>query len=86
MKNLGKMNSIFEFFISKLGYMELFVKVYGKQFLTHFSGHFWQIEAKMKMKMKNYEKIGSVFEFSISKLGYVAVFMKIWKKTFWPIF
>ena len=30
MKKLGKMNLIFELSISKLGYMEIFLKVYGK--------------------------------------------------------
>ena len=40
MKKFGKMNSIFEFSISKLGYMAIFMKICAKKILTHFAGHF----------------------------------------------
>ena len=67
----------FEFSISKLGYTEIFMETCRKENLIHFFGHFWLVEAKMKMKMKKHEKMSSIFNFSISKLGYVAIFMKI---------
>ena len=40
MKKLGKMNSIFEFSISNLGHMAIFVKTCAKKILTHFLGTF----------------------------------------------
>ena len=40
MKKLGKMNSIFEFSTSKLGYMAIFMKICPKKNLTYFVGHF----------------------------------------------
>ena len=67
--------------------MEIKTRLYGSfhenlwpNLLTHFVGHFWLAEAKMKIKMKKIGKISSGFGFSISKLGYVAIFMKIWEK------
>ena len=54
-KQFGKMCLIFEFSISKLGYTEIFMKIYGKQILTHFLGYFW-VNIKMKMKIKNMGK------------------------------
>ena len=77
MRKYGKTNPIFEFSLSKLGYMEIFMKIWEKKYLTHFIGHFWLIEAKMKMTMKKYGKMIAIFAFFISKLGYVAIFMKI---------
>ena len=82
MKKFKKMNLIFGFSISKLSYMAIFMKICGKKFLTLFLGHFWLIEAKMKMKMKKFGKMSLIFEFSISKLGFVELFMKIWEKSF----
>ena len=55
-KKSEKMSSIFEFSISRLCYMELFMKIYAKKFDPIFLRDFWQIEAKMKIKMKKYEK------------------------------
>ena len=82
----GKMDSVFEFSTSKLGCMKLFMKIYGKKKLTHFLGHFWKIEANLKM-MKKYEKMSLIFELSISKLGYMELFMKIYRrKKFDPFF
>ena len=63
--------------IFELGYTEIFMKICGKNFLTHLLGHFKLVEAKIKMKITKNGKISSIFEFSISKLGYVEVFMKI---------
>ena len=83
MKKSGKMNSIFELSISKLGYMAIFMKIFVKKILTHFIGHFWLILAKMKMlkiKIKKYGKMSLIFEFSISKLVCVAIFMKTCQK------
>ena len=70
MKQLGKINLIVEFSISKLGYTEVFTKI-------------WE---KMKMKMRKYGKMCPIFEFCMLKLGYVVIFMRILGKTFWPIF
>ena len=75
-KKHGKMSSIFEFFISNLGYVAVFIKIWEKS-LTRFLRHVLLIEAKMKMMMKKYGKICSIFEFSILKLGYEAIFMKV---------
>ena len=55
MKKLGKMFLIFEFSISKLGYVVIFIKIGEKKFLTHFLRHFRLIKAKMKIK-KHLEK------------------------------
>ena len=53
---------------------------------TRFLGHFWLIEAKIKMKMKKYGNMFSTFEFSISKLGYKELLIKIWEKSFFSKF
>ena len=81
MKKIGKMSRVYEFAISKLGDVAIFMKVCAK-FLTHFVGHFLLIEARMKMKMKKYEKMSLIFEFSISNLSHVAILMKIQVKNF----
>ena len=80
------MSLIFQFSISKLGYKDIFMKICEKKVLTHFLGHFWLVEANMKMKMKKLKKMSLILEFAISKVGYVPVFMKVWEKNFWPIF
>ena len=36
MKKFGKMSLIYEFFILKLGYMELFIKISEKRFFSKF--------------------------------------------------
>ena len=36
MKKIGKISSIFEFSISKLGFKELFMKIWGKSFFSKF--------------------------------------------------
>ena len=44
MKKFGKISSIFGFSISKLGYMELFIKIWEKSFFLKFlleKGHTW---------------------------------------------
>ena len=40
MKKIGKMSPVYEFAISKLGDVAIFMKVCAK-FLTHFVGHFF---------------------------------------------
>ena len=79
-----KMSSIFEFSISKLGYMAIFMKICGKKISTHFVGHFWLSKAKMKVKMKKYREMSSNFESSWSRLVYAVVFKKISEKKFDP--
>ena len=60
--NRGKNENVNEeiwknkFDLWKLGYMAIFMKICGKKNLTHILGHFWLIEAKMKMKIKNMGK------------------------------
>ena len=61
-KKFGKMNSSFEFSISKLGYMAIFMKICAKKILTHFVGYFWLIEAKINMKIKKIWENESNFE------------------------
>ena len=88
MKKLGEMSSIFEFCISKLGYMEVFMKIWEKMPLTIWLFNFEHLSEKdgkkfmpkMKMKMKKFGRMNLILEFSISKLGYMAIFMKIWEK------
>ena len=80
-----KMSSIFEFSISKLGFMAIFMKICGKKIWTHFVGHFWLSKAKMKVKMKKYREMSSNFESSWSRLVYAVVFKKISEKKIWPI-
>ena len=65
------------FLRSKLGYTEIFMKIYEKKVLTNFLGHFWLVEAKIKIKIRTFGKMSLIFEFSILKLGYMKVFMKI---------
>ena len=81
MKKIGKMSRVYEFAISKLGDVAIFMKVCPK-FLTHLVGYFLLIKARMKMKMKKYEKMSLIFEFSISNLSHVAILMKIQVKNF----
>ena len=87
-KNEGEDDNIweneFDFWI-----IHIKIKLYGnfhesqlKNVFTHILGHFWLIEAKMKMKVKKYGEIFSIFEFSILKWGYVVIFMKIGEKKF----
>ena len=80
MKKFARVNLIFEFSISKLGYINIFMKIWERKMLTHFLGHFWPIEVKMKLQIKKIEKMSLIFEFSKSKLGDMAIFMKICRK------
>ena len=82
------MSPIFEFCISKLGNMEVFMKIWEKTLLTIWLFNFEYLPdkdgkkfmPKMKMKMKKFGRMNLILEFSISKLGYMAIFMKIWEK------
>ena len=74
-----KMNLNFEFSMSKLGYVTIFIKTWEENNMTHFLRHFWPIAAKMKMLMEIFWKMSLIFEFSISKLCYADIFKKIWE-------
>ena len=82
-KKFGRMSFISKSYISKLGSMAVFMKIWEKIF-DPFLRHFWKIGGKMKMKMKKYGKISSIFKFSIPKLGYLTIFVK--KKFFLTYF
>ena len=84
-KKIGRMNFIFKFSITNLGYMTLFMKIWEKKIGPFFKTFFtnWSKNEGVNEKIG---KISLIFEFSISKLGYVAVFMKIWEKKFDPFF
>ena len=79
MKKYWKMSSIFEFSISKLGYLPIFLKIKEKKFWPIFKT-FLTNQGKMKMKMKKFRKMSSIFEFFISKLGSKELYIKIWEK------
>ena len=86
MKKLGKMNLIFEFSVSKLGYMAIFMKIWEES-LTHFFKTFLTNQGKNEdLSNRKCDKISLIFEFSISKLGYMGIFMKIREKKFDPFF
>ena len=78
MKKIGKMNLIFEFCISKVGYVAIFMRIWEEKKLTHFLRYFSPIEARVKIEMKTFGKISLIYVFSISKLDYTKIFMKIW--------
>ena len=96
MTNLGKNEDVNEtIWENEFNFWILHIKIwlYGnfdvnletKKFYS-FLGHFWLVEAKMKMEMKKYGKTSLIFKFFISKLGYMGLFIKIWEKNFWPVF
>ena len=60
MKKCGKISSIFEFSISKLGYMEI-QRNQRKTFLTYLLNNISLIKGKTKMKMKQIGKMNSIF-------------------------
>ena len=78
LKKFGRMNLIFGVSISKLVYITIFMKIWKK--IDNFLRHFWQIEAKAKLKMIQFGKMSLIFEFFRSKLGYMAIFIKISEK------
>ena len=96
MKKIGKTSSIFEFSISKLGYMEVFMKIWEKMkskssLATSLSLLSCLTFTICLIKMGKHwcqnededEKIWKmnlIFESPISKLGYRATFMKILRK------
>ena len=79
MKKYGKMFLVFEFSVSKLGYVVIFMKIGENSFWLNLR-HFWLIETKIKMKMKKILIMSLIFEFSISKLGFKELFIKVWDK------
>ena len=57
-----------------------------QKLLTHFSGHFWLIEAKMKINLKKMGKCFRFFNSPYQNWYYVVILMKIGAKIFWHIF
>ena len=85
MKKLWRMSSVFEFFISKLGYIwkcswksetvsTICLMKVGKK-----------MNLKMKMSIKKFGRMSFISKSYTSKLGSMAVFMKIWEKIFDPL-
>ena len=86
MKKFEKMISIFEFSISKVCYVAIFMKICAKKILTDFVRHFWLIKAKMKMKLKKiWENELGIGVFHI-KFRLYGTFYKNLRKTFFPKF
>ena len=80
MKKIGRMNLIFDFSISNLGYMAIFMKIWEKK-LTHFLRHFWLIRAKMKVQMKkNWENKFDLWILRIKIRFYGNFHENLWKK------
>ena len=73
MKKYGKMSSIFEFSISKLGYMEIFMKIWEKMSLAIWLFNFdylpdedrKKLMPKMNMKMRKFGRMNLIFELSM---------------------
>ena len=91
MKKFGKMSSIFGFCLSKLSYLEIFMKICEKMSLTFWLFNFdFDFKFNFDEDKKNWckkwrwrwenlqESIDS--EFFISKLGYLGIVMNIWEK------
>ena len=76
-KRFGKMCPIFEIFITKLGHIKIFMKVWEKKIDSSLNNR-----GKMKMKMEKFRKMSLIFKLSILKLGYMTVFFKICFKIF----
>ena len=75
-KKSEKMNSVFELSISKLDYIETFMKICWKKLLTYFLGHFWLIEAKWENE--------SDFRTLHIKIRICDNFHENWRKNFDP--
>ena len=73
-EKFGKMSLIYEFSISKLGYMEIFMKIWEIIFRLSFKP-FLTNRGKNEDKDEKCGKMGSIFEFSVSKLGYKVILM-----------
>ena len=78
MKKIEKINSIFSFARSRLGYMTVFMKIWEKKEIGPFFKTFLTNWGKGKVKMKKFGKISSIIEFSILKSGGMTILMKIW--------
>ena len=87
MEKFGKTSSIFEFAISKLGYMEIFMKIREKNEMKKFFNYFTiltfiiglmkmgkKLMPKKKMRMKKFGRMNLSFELSISILGYMTIY------------
>ena len=94
-KKFGKMSLIFEFSISKLGYMEIFMKIWEKNKIKNLFHYLTlticlkkigkKLIPKLKIRIKIFGRMNLISEFFISKLGYMTIFMKIWEEKIWPI-
>ena len=84
MKKCGRMSSNFEFSISRLGYVAVFMKISETKFHPFFKT-FLTNWGKDENEDEKIEKMSLVFEFSISKLGYMEFFIKIWENFFLEI-
>ena len=73
-EKFGKMSLIYEFSISKLGYTEIFMKIWEIIFWLSFKP-FLTNRGKNEDKDEKYGKMVSIFEFSVSKLGYKVILM-----------
>ena len=80
MKKYGKMSPIFEFSISKLGYVVIFMKIWEKKILDSFFDPFLTNRGKNENEDKKFGKMSPIFEFFISKLGCMELSIKIWEK------
>ena len=81
MKKFGKLNSIFKFSISKLGYMKILMKISETISLFSFDdlpeedGE--KVDAKNEDDNEKFGRLNLIFEFSISNLGYMTILFKI---------
>ena len=76
-EKIWKNEFVFEFFISKVGYMTIYMKVEEEKVWPIFKDIFHLSRQKSKCKWKQFGKMNLTFEFSISKLAYTETVMKI---------
>ena len=94
MKKFGKMSSVFEFCLSKLSYMEIFMKIWKKMYFTIwlFDLDYLSDEDGEKVDAKNEgeneRKWKNKFDLWIShiKIRLYGIFLKISEKIFWLTF
>ena len=78
------MSLIFEFSISKLGYMAIFMKICKIRNFNSSFRTFLANQGNSENKDEKYGKMNSIFKLFISNLGYVTVFMKVSEKKIDP--
>ena len=74
------MSSVFEFSMSKLGYVAVFMKIWEKKFWLIFEDIFDQSRQKWRWRWKKFGKMSLIFELPMSNLGYMEIFTKIGEK------